>query len=182
MPYLVHELLDARPQHVLGAVVDGREGLVDAGGGGASDVGDEVREILGDLELDLARRLHLAFPLFSDAVSDMLGYRYVVTLFVSSFLCDREPTRIVGWRWRCVVADLADMFTIVHNSPVAQTSWGGLGCLNFGGAGSDWRINSIWIFLYRILAFSIYAYSSRGSQSITMMILDLFPIPHAHSC
>lgn len=61
--YLVHELLDARPQHVLRAVVDGREGLVDAGDGGAPDVGDEVREVLGDLELDLARRLHWPFPL-----------------------------------------------------------------------------------------------------------------------
>lgn len=78
-PYLVYELLDARPQHVLGAVVDGREGLVDAGGGGASDVGDEVREVLGDLELDLARRLHGALSL-----SPLLCSLRVVSLFVYS--------------------------------------------------------------------------------------------------
>lgn len=57
--YLVHKLLDPRPQLIFGAIVDRRERLVDTGCGGASHVCDEVREVLGLLEFDLARRLHL---------------------------------------------------------------------------------------------------------------------------
>lgn len=59
--YLIHKLLDPHPQLIHAVVGHGRESLVDAGGGGASDVGDQVREVLGRLELDLARRVHRRF-------------------------------------------------------------------------------------------------------------------------
>lgn len=54
--HLVDERLNLVPKAVLaaGGALDGRKGLVDAAGGGAADVGEQVGEVLGGLELDLA--------------------------------------------------------------------------------------------------------------------------------
>lgn len=54
--HLVDERLNLVPKAVLaaGGALDGRKGLVDAVGGGAADVGEQVGEVLGGLELDLA--------------------------------------------------------------------------------------------------------------------------------
>ena len=52
--HLVDERLDLCPELVLFLPLHRREGLVEVRGGGASHVGDQVREVVGRLELDLA--------------------------------------------------------------------------------------------------------------------------------
>lgn len=52
--YLVDHLLNAYAQLVIAFAFEGGEGLADVGCCGAAHVGDEVGEVLGGLQLDLA--------------------------------------------------------------------------------------------------------------------------------
>lgn len=70
--YGMHELLDFLPQRVL--ALDGRQREVDLRIGGASDVGDEVSQVVWFLELDFAMDLcHVFSSLCSGNGSGCVG-------------------------------------------------------------------------------------------------------------